>query len=105
MFAGEVTEGGEEGFGAGGGEAWGYDGGDEGGCGVEGADVGDYVRGVGEAGGGGGVAVVVWTGVFAVHADLADECSLAFLEADVGEEVGGCGVDGCVVGGGGGAVG
>ena len=53
---------------------------------------------------GGFFAVVVGTCVFTVHTHLPHKRSLAFLHADVGEEVGRLWVDSGVVGTSGGAV-
>ena len=57
-----------------------------------------------EGGGGGRVAVVGRVDLGRVHGAAADEGALAGCEADFGEQVGGGGVDGGVVGGCGGAV-
>ena len=76
---------------AGDGEARGEDRLDEVGGGIDGADVGDAVRGDAEAFLDRGVAVGV--GGVAGHVALADEGALAFFEADVGENLGRFAVD------------
>ena len=83
----------EEGGGAGGCEAGGYYWCYKGVGGVDGVDMFDTGFRSRQCGLGGFIAVVVWTCVFAVHADAADEGSLAFLETDVCEDVCACGVD------------